>query len=62
MRVNNSQFLWFILDVGVISSVIDTRLVRELQRGQRGRVKGSSGGGAIEVDLVRGISFKLSGV
>lgn len=62
VRVNDSQPLWFILDVGATSSVINTRLVRELGLPTKGKVKGSSSGGAIEVDLVPGISFALPGV
>jgi len=62
VRVNGSQPLWFILDVGATSSVINTRLVKELGLRTKGKVKGSSGLGAIEVDLVPGISFALPGV
>lgn len=62
VRVNDSRPLWFILDVGATSSVINTRLVKELGLRTKGKAKGSSSGGAVEVDLVPGISFTLPGV
>lgn len=62
VRVNDSRPLWFILDSGATSSVIDAGLIKELGLSTRGRVKGGSSGGAIEAKLVPGVSFTLPGV
>lgn len=43
-RVNDSVPLWFILDTGASSTVIDSQLAKALRLKARGRVVGTGGG------------------
>jgi hypothetical protein len=62
VRVNDSRPLWFILDSTASSSVVNARAAKELGMRTRGKVRGTSGEGAIEAELVPGVSLKLPGV
>jgi hypothetical protein len=61
-RLNDSEPLWFILDTGADSTVVNARLAKELGLRPAGHLKGTSGGEAVEAGLVSGVSFKLPGV
>lgn len=62
LRVNNSQPLWFILDTGANSSVIDARVQKNLGLRTKARARGTSSGKAIAAGLISGVSFTLPGV
>ena len=61
-RVNDSPPRWFIFDTGANASVIDAQLAKELKLRARGRAQGSGTGGAIEAELIPGVSLALPGV
>jgi hypothetical protein len=61
-QVNDSRPLWFIFDTGANSSVINARLVKELNLQTRGRVGGAASGGKIEAELITGVTLAVPGV
>jgi predicted aspartyl protease len=61
-QVNDSQPLWFIFDTGANSSIIDAQLAKRLKLQAKGRTKGSASGGAIEAELIPGVSLSVPGV
>lgn len=61
-QVNVSQPLWFIFDTGANASIIDAQLVKELKLRAGRKAQGSASGGAIEAELIPGVSLALPGV
>ena len=61
-RINNSPFLWFILDTGASVTVIDARRARALGLKSAGKVGASGAGGSSEVQFTKGVTFTLPGV
>jgi len=61
-RINNSAFLWFILDTGASATVIDSRRARALGLKSAGKVGASGAGGSSEVQFTKGVTFTLPGV
>lgn len=61
-QLNNSQPLWFIFDTGANSTIIDEQLIEKLKLRTRGKAQGSASGGAIEAELIPGVSLALPGV
>jgi len=61
-RVNDSAPLWFILDTGASSTVIDSQLAKALGLRARGRVVGTGGAGTATALLFRGNSLKFPNV
>jgi hypothetical protein len=63
VRVNNSEPLWFVLDSGSPSTLLNKRLVKRLNLkvAAVGEAEGA-GAGADEALLTTGVSFNLSGI
>ena len=61
-RVNDSVPLWFILDTGASSTVIDSQLAKELRLKARGRVVETGGAGTATALTFKGNSLKLPNV
>ena len=61
VRVNGSRPLKFVFDTGASASVINSKLLDELGLKTQGQVQGSATGGAIQVGLIRGVSFSVAG-
>ncbi|MBD0369873.1 MAG: aspartyl protease family protein [Pyrinomonadaceae bacterium] len=61
-RVNGSAPLWFTLDTGAASSVINMRLARELKLQVVGNSRAQGAGGMAESSRLNGITFSLPGV
>jgi hypothetical protein len=63
VRVNNSEPLWFVLDSGSSSTLLNKRLVEQLKLKVEavGEATGA-GAGADEALLVSGVTFNLSGI
>ncbi len=61
-QLNDSQPLWFIFDTGANSSIVDAQLVKKLKLRTRGKAQGSASGGAIEAELIPGVSLALPGI
>ncbi|MGB9180499.1 MAG: pepsin/retropepsin-like aspartic protease family protein [Pyrinomonadaceae bacterium] len=63
VRVNNSEPLWFVLDSGSSSTLLNERLVKKLNLKVEGVGEASgAGAGADEGLLTSGVSFNLSGI
>ncbi|MDX6405517.1 MAG: hypothetical protein QOH70_2972 [Blastocatellia bacterium] len=60
-QLNHSQPLWFIFDTGANSTLIDEKLVEKLKLRTRGRAQGNATGGAIQAELIPGVSLALPG-
>jgi outer membrane lipoprotein-sorting protein len=60
--INRSAPLWFILDTGASTTVIDARRARALGLKSAGKIGGSGSGGRIEVKFTKGVNFTLPGV
>jgi hypothetical protein len=52
VQVNHSRPLWFVFDTGSSSSIINARLIKELNLQTKGRIRGSATGKAIEAELI----------
>lgn len=61
-QVNDSQPLWFIFDTGANASIIDAQLVKKLKLRTRGKSQGNASGGAIEAEMIAGVSLAVTGV
>ena len=61
-RVNDSVPLWFILDTGASSTVIDSQLAKELRLKAHGRVVETGGAGTATALTFKGNSLKLPNV
>jgi len=61
-RVNDSALLWFILDTGADSTVIDTQLAKTLGLKARGREVGTGSAGTATALIFKGNSLKLPNV
>lgn len=61
-RVNGSEPLWFTLDTGAASSVINMRRARELGLELKGTGRAQGAGGTAETARLSGITFSLPGV
>ncbi|HET9714139.1 MAG TPA: retropepsin-like aspartic protease [Pyrinomonadaceae bacterium] len=61
-RINNSAFLWFILDTGAGITAIDARRARALGLKSAGKLGASGAGGNSEVQFTKGVTFTLPGV
>jgi hypothetical protein len=61
-RVNNSQPLWFVLDTGAASSVINSSRARELGLEIREGFRAQGAGGLVESGQVSGVSINLGEV
>jgi len=59
-RVNDSGPLWFILDTGADSTVIDSQLAKDLHLTSHGSVVGTGSAGTARATIYRGVSIKLS--
>jgi predicted aspartyl protease len=63
LRVNDSAPLWFILDTGAGSSVIDAEQARAEGLALQGKLEGRGAGeGSIDVAFVAGATFHLPGI
>jgi len=62
VRINNSGPMWFLLDTGAASSLIDARRARTLGLKSEGKAATSGRGGHSEVSFTKGVSFTLPGV
>jgi len=62
VQVNDSRSLWFILDTGASSSIINAPLVKELSLQTKGKIGGSASGKAIEAELISGVTLSVPGV
>ncbi len=61
-RVNNSAALWFILDTGAETTVIDTELAKMLRLKSSGKIVGNGGAGAAQAVRFKGVSMRLPNV
>jgi hypothetical protein len=61
LRVNSSRPLWFLFSTAS-TSVIDTRIAKELGLPVQGNEKSTASGGSIEAGLISGVSLVLPGV
>src|SRR5437660_319081 len=61
-RVNDSAPLWFILDTGASSTVIDSQLAKALRLKPRGRFVGTGGAGTATAVTFKGNSLKFPNV
>lgn len=61
-RVNDSAPLWFILDTGASSTVIDSQLAKALHLKPSGRIVGTGGAGTATALTFKGTSLKLPNV
>jgi Aspartyl protease len=61
-RINNSAFLWFILDTGAGFTAIDSRHARALGLKSAGKLGASGAGGSSEVQFTKAVTFTLPGV
>src|ERR1700752_5522468 len=61
-RVNDSVPLWFILDTGASSTVIDSQLAKELRLKARSRVVETGGGGPAAAPTFKRKTFKIPNV
>ena len=62
IRVNNSEPLWFVLDSGSSSTVLNKRLVEKLKLKVEAVGEAEGGGGAEEAVLTSGVTLNLSGI
>lgn len=62
VRVNDSEPLWFVLDSGSSSSLIDKNLIESLKLKVEATGEATGGGGADEALLTSGVSLDLSGI
>lgn len=60
-RVNGSAPLWFTLDTGAASSVVNMRRARELGLELKGNGRAQGAGGTVESSRLSGITFSLPG-
>jgi hypothetical protein len=61
-RVNDSAPLWFILDTGASSTVIDSQLAKALRLKPRGRYVGTGGAGTAMAVTFKGNSLKFPNI
>jgi Aspartyl protease/PDZ domain len=61
-KVNDSGPLWFILDTGADSTVIDSELAKDLRLTPRGKVVGTGSAGTAPAIVYRGVSIELPNV
>lgn len=62
IQVNNSEPLWFVLDSGSSSTVLNKRLVEKLKLKVEAVGEAEGGGGAEEAVLASGVTLNLSGI
>jgi predicted aspartyl protease len=60
-QVSDSQPFWFIFDTGANATIIDVQLAKKLKLRTRGKAQGNASGGAIEAELIPGVSLALPG-
>lgn len=61
-RVNDSAPLWFILDTGADSTVIDAQLAKSLRLKSHGRMVGTGSAGTAEAIIFKGVALRLPNV